>query len=275
LINGEGAAAQQITKHEYILEKIIETTANNQTHHLILAKTGLIKNEFTLLQNEKSKQVHFSKVDRNQIKKVNKIAHADLTNEFEYLDANGRTIGQIGKTGQAVKIENNEEHRYQKKIAYANKVTASIADLSEHWVQPSVNDELDRVSYTFFGLNNKIRYEVDAEGYLIEYRYHLNEKAHTIKYKTPVNAEELALLLTGSSINRLPDRDNARISSVFYDEDGHVLAEQDGAGYVIEYKRDKGGRPTCKTSYANPVMTFTDNYTDIKIEKQPDNDASH
>ena len=136
VIAGEATTAEQVTIRECKQEKIIEKAANGQVHELTLNAAGLVQNEFAQLQDQSKMQVHLTKVVRNLAKKVRVTSHSDLTNEFEYLDATGRVGGQVGKSGQVIKIEYNESSRYQKKIAYANKVSASVAELSAGLVMP-------------------------------------------------------------------------------------------------------------------------------------------
>ncbi len=276
LHEGTESKQSQQTRHEYIDNKIVATSPNGQQESSTFDVKGLLSKDYTALKEMPKPQVHFTSIDRDSTKNIIITKTAGFNAEYTYKDDVGRVVGFVGKSGQVVKTEYNETNRYKKVTAFAKKLDLADIDLKQGLVLPATTEDKDRETYTFYGLRNEIHYEVDAEGYLTEYRYHLNgDISHVICYADAVTPAELNQLKSGGVIDRLPDRNKDRIHSKFYDIDGVLQAEQDGAGYITEYVRDAGSRIVNKITYAVPVLSFTNNYQQIKPVLDEACDAVH
>ncbi|WP_322026153.1 LysM peptidoglycan-binding domain-containing protein [Burkholderia sp. BCC1977] len=122
--------------------------------------------------------------------------------------------------------------------AFANRVTISgakpVADL------PTADSSNDRTTRYFYDADGRLTGELDASGYLTEYRYNgAGERVETIRYAT---ATATALRDRGT-IASLRPRDSAQDVHVnfVYDASGRLSTEIDGEGYVTRYRYDAFG----------------------------------
>jgi|GEM_PF-1052426 len=120
----------------------------------------------------------------------------------------------------------------------------------------------DRTQNYIYNRDGQISGEVDAEGYLTEYKYNAaGELTQTIRYATrvwdtpSVSARMAAIAIARASYNvsslRPAGGDRSEINSyTFYDAQGRVVGQVDGGRYLTETVYDKRGNVAQTIRYA-------------------------
>ena len=118
-----------------------------------------------------------------------------------------------------------------------------------------------QVSYSLYDLQNRVVYEVAADGALTEYVYDVrNGYKTTIHYATLIPLDQMepyGLLPTPELVKRLhkADPDKDRASHEIYDRSGRMHYSVDAANYITERRYDSLDRLIAIISYATPLTT--------------------
>jgi YD repeat-containing protein len=271
---GAESKLSQVTKQEY-KENIVTTRhPNNRVEIKEFDSRDLLKQISDRVADYKEDKKYDYKRDENG--RINIETLPDGNKVVSFYDKQNQLNFTIDQDGAVTQIDSNRQFRYKKKTAYSIKVDvaglASAEDLKDLWV----DDEHHRDSYEFFGTNDKVRFEIDAENYLIEYQYDsLGNVSKQINYSGKVSADELEKLKQGVELARKPSRESDQITSYFYDRDGMKIAEQNPLGYVTQFKRDGAGRIINKINYDTRCLKIAENVEDILPAETPEKDAHH
>lgn len=282
---GENSSLKQVSTHEYKGNTVITTLPNQRKECQTLNSQGLIEKEEIIVGDTDKRETrhHYSAKERVRITEL-----PDENKTFEFYDKQQRLQASVSASGVVTEFSYNTQHRYIKKTEYASQIESSALypvkstadylwsylgyqdqgprqDLLAKALSEQSKPEFDRVSYTFYGVSDEPRFEIDAKGYLTEYQYNSSLKlTHTIQYKNILTDDEIKGLLSGGQINRKPDRKKDRVTSNFYDNDNCKIGEQDAAGYVTEYIRDAGGRVIEETHYNTANLAVENEFSCIR-----------
>lgn len=275
-IVGADTKIAQITRYQYKDNKVITTHPNGRieieeydSRHLLNSYSATVPDE---------KVVRQSKVERDAAGRMIATIAPDGNRVLTGHDHQNRPTTQISPEGSVTKCSYSRQYRYQTKTEYATVVDVSAIkhpdDIDDFAL--TADDKNDRVSYTFFGTGDEVRFTVDAENYLIEHQYDdLGNEIRIIKYADKITDDELELLKTGKEISRIPERSNDQVTSYFYDQDGHKMGEQNSRGFVTRYERDAAGRITQEIHYATQCEKLSTRLEDVLPEEDKENDAHH
>ncbi|WP_143328117.1 RHS repeat protein, partial [Caballeronia pedi] len=127
--------------------------------------------------------------------------------------------------------------RPEKTIVFANRLNFNGNPPSE---LPAPNADKDHATRYFYGQNGQLVGELDALGYLTEYRYNgAGERIETIRYANATNASQRA---TGTLAQLIPGGNAQDVHTRYmYDARGWLIAEVDGEGYMTRYRYDATG----------------------------------
>ncbi len=195
----------------------------------------------------------------------------DGNQRLEFNDHLGQLAFTVSKTGIVKRIVNNEQNRYRTVTHYAK--TIDVAALYYNGLFPVslmlkmemqkaglLDDPNNIISYEFLNDSQKIKYSVDAELCVKEYRYDADlNLLGTIQYKDPLTLDQLNDLMNGKSVVLPYDAKVDRTDKQFFDKDGLLIATQDAAGYVTEYRKNGAGWISESIVYATAAAINWDN----------------
>ena len=143
----------------------------------------------------------------------------------------------IDADGVVTRTTYDDSGRPLSRTVYANRVDPG-ARPSNGW--PVEDRENDRTTRYFYDADGLLVGELDASGYLTEYRYNgAGERIETIRYSRPTEA---GLRTDGTLVQLRPQGDAQDIHvNYVYDRRGQLVAEVDGEGYVTRYRYDAFG----------------------------------
>ncbi|CAM4396465.1 MAG: hypothetical protein LEGION0398_MBIBDBAK_00196 [Legionellaceae bacterium] len=186
---------------------------------------------------------------------------------YDYYDRQNRLGFTVTACGNVTEYQYDRKMRFTKTIHYANPIDVKKIWLNEppqkgeiplastliNVLQTTKNATQDRVSYEFLNVFGLTHYTVDAENYVVEYRYNAFDQVTTkIAYANPLSSEQLNTLLEGKTLfisyNPLQDR----AWHYRYDDNGDNISVQDPAGYVEVYRRNPLGQVIETICYAKP-----------------------
>ncbi|MDR5774170.1 MULTISPECIES: hypothetical protein, partial [unclassified Caballeronia] len=127
--------------------------------------------------------------------------------------------------------------RPEKTTVFANRLTINGSPPQE---LPQADPNKDHVTRFFYGQNGRLAGELDALGFLTEYRYNgAGERTETIRYANATNTSYRA----NGTLGQLTPAGNAEDvhTRYMYDSRGWLIAEVDGEGYVTRYRYDTAG----------------------------------
>lgn len=156
-------------------------------------------------------------------------------------------------------------NRYNSITHYFNPIDISTLalPLTEALLQKNIIPDLnaDVITYKSYDASERLQFNVDGRGAVIEHRYDLQNRETTlITYATPLSPSELSALKTGF-FSRTPALTDI-ISTTYYDNDDHIIATQDAMGYVTQHERNAAGFEQLKTQFSTPIPL---NLTDMPI----------
>ncbi|MFC4314274.1 RES domain-containing protein [Steroidobacter flavus] len=172
-------------------------------------------------------------------------------------DLRGQATFTVDASGAVVRFVYDENGNITSKTAYATKIATSGTlsnGVLETWAdQPANRDvEHDRVTRYWYDATGRLRYTLDAQGYVTELRYNdAGREDKKIVYAAPQTIPSGATTANiGTSIALTPTADQTTTTT--YDAAGRVSRVTDASvqGYYEEYTYDALGN---KLSYRNKL----------------------
>lgn len=252
------------TTYEYIdnQSQIKTTYPNNKVDVEQFDNRGLI----TRIQETASfDNTRTTNIQRDQGGRISVTTRYDGQFNIEFYDRQNRLGYTVSPMGRVVYHTIDAKHRYNITTSYYHPVDPKKlwftyppipgvlpqVSLLEKQLDATQNPVLDRTSYQFFDLSDRVQYEVDADQRVIEYCYdNLNRLIGKIRYDGRLSDELLAKLKQGEVITLVPDLNKDQWWQYFYDLDDNEVAIQDPAGYVTLKQFDTNNRLIQKTVFA-------------------------
>lgn len=276
-----------LTEHDYqdTNSQVRITYPNQKTALQTAGAYGTVSNMAYQAESNTQPQTREAKSYGDAVKRSVTNVQTDQKINYTFYDEQSHLGYSVSNTGLVKSVQPYSDTRYTVTTEYADPINVEDLFLGMPHPDPSLLPEAstlvgilgkrtpskeDRSSYQFHGKAGELRYTVDAAGYLVEHRYNLRGlKVAAIQYAAPVTDAELASLKTSGSLTREPDPSVDRYARRFYNNDGHLIAKQDPAGYLIEYTCDVLGQVVGEIHYAKPVA-FTGTFPDIRPAADPD-----
>ncbi|MCK4608514.1 MAG: RHS repeat protein, partial [Gammaproteobacteria bacterium] len=208
-------------------------------------------NSQSLMITEDSAELRHTQCERDQLGRVIITHKPDGNCNYTFFDRQNRLLYEISADGSVKGFIYSRQNSYVEEIAYANKIPASqlqpfpgivpsIGDLRYLLEPDAVND---RSCYKFSDASGRLKYLVDRENYITEFKYDsLNNLTDKISYHDQLTSDQLQTLLDGGNLGLMPDYTNDRVWQYGYDGNGNKITEIDPADYLTEYRRDAAGR---------------------------------
>ncbi|MDR3491858.1 MAG: hypothetical protein P4M12_07455, partial [Gammaproteobacteria bacterium] len=191
---------------------------------------------------------------------------------FFLRDSIGNIVFQFASNGVVTGTYNNVEKRYKETVHYATPIDLAsstvdipgdeldINDVKEMLRDAGPNPE-DRHHYEFFDSAGRVKYDVDAENYVTEFSYDMNDHiTQKIQYKIALTAAQIDQLKNGESLALSFNPNQDRCTQHFFDLDGLLIAEKNPAGYITTYQNDAAGRMIQSIKAFDPQV-HTGSYT--------------
>ena len=178
--------------------------------------------------------------------------------QWQLFDEAGRKVADVDGNGSLTEYIYNKNNQITQTIAYATVVnTASLVDVSGNpinvalvTVRPPTN-AADQKSWSAYDSANRLVKTVDAGGAVGETTYDGASRVIKVtRYATLVSTAALGAAPTPVAIAPPTNVAADRVARNFYDNDGRLLAELDGEGYLTDYQYDSAGRPVVTLRYA-------------------------
>jgi len=156
---------------------------------------------------------------------------------FNYYDGSDRLIRSVDAAGKATDYVYDGTGQLVRSVVYATKVAASLSDTGTAAISSSADDRATRYFYDADGL---LTGQLDAAGYLTEYRYNAaGQRKETIRYGGVVAVSLRQSDLSTMTASLLDDTDIHQFYD--YDSRGLLVREIDGEGNVTTYAYDAYG----------------------------------
>uniref|UniRef100_UPI0010560C6E LysM peptidoglycan-binding domain-containing protein n=1 Tax=Legionella rowbothamii TaxID=96229 RepID=UPI0010560C6E len=164
-----------------------------------------------------------------------------------------RVAYTVDVTGAVIGYTYNAEGKIASKTAYAQRLTdyqpETLLSKTSFNLSSSATDR--RIHY-YYDLNSNVIAELNAEGYVSEYRY--DRQGHvieTIRYSQAITNE-----LSGDWQLDKPSAQSTDIHTyTFYDAQGQKIASVDGERYLTEYRYDANGQLIERIAYATAIAS--------------------
>ena len=178
--------------------------------------------------------------------------------QWNAYDKGGRLVKTVNGEGAVTETFYDGASRVVKVTQYFETIsTAGLGtEPTPESIAPTPDTARDRTSRRFYDREGLLRAELDAEGYLVEYRYSVAGRRNlTVRYTGRTGeaqraAGTLAELIT--SLGQTPPPSDSTYA--FHDNKGQVLAEVDAANYLTEFEYDKNGNVKRQVRY-HPALT--------------------
>ena len=179
--------------------------------------------------------------------------------EWRLYDAAGRlvrTVGAMGAMGAVTEYVYDGVSKLIQTIA-----RGTLLDLTAFMLNPVAGNAVvaasadDRITWRKYDADGLLRYEVDGERYMTEYRYDsAGRQVSTVRYANQVSAAALA---NGSLAQAVPAAHAQDIvTATAYNGRGLVDTRTDGEGYVTSYTYDAAAR-LAETRQGNRRESFS------------------
>ena len=189
-------------------------------------------------------------------------AGADDRSHWWIYDAAGRLVKTVAPDGAVVENRYDGAGRVVSEVAYANRIDVSaLAQTTITSAQatpaPAQGAQGDRVQRRFYDNDGLLRATLDAEGYLVEYRYdEAGRRVMQIGYASPTDlalrtSGTLAQLLT--AVAAANDAHDIR-AYTRYSARGQVAAQVDGEGFLTESVYDADGNLQRQVRYEKAIV---------------------
>jgi YD repeat-containing protein len=180
-------------------------------------------------------------------------------------NAQGKRTAEIGPDGTITEYMYNGDGSPGRIIRYATRLTsaqlATLVDangrpvekkgtaaltLDNSGLRPAKSTQ-DRTTWMYYYIFDRIPdHTVDGDGIVTQ----IDRDANGRPIKKTVYANRVDVNKQPSSVLPATDAANDRVTRYFYNDDGQLLAEQDPAGYLTQYRYDGAGNLVESTRYA-------------------------
>ncbi|MES9948135.1 MAG: calcium-binding protein, partial [Candidatus Thiodiazotropha sp.] len=184
--------------------------------------------------------------------------------DYRILDGDGRLVYSLNALGEVTENRYDGNGRVIEQIRYDQAISVnpgmSVADVATALATLGYSDtewfDAQR-SHTVYDALDRVRFSIDAQGYVQEHRYDLNgNRVRTVQYDqaiayTPGTGEnEVAALLDSADPHN-------RITQFVYDGADRLRYQIDDLGYVVESRYDAVGNLTDTIGYAQAIAPGT------------------
>ena len=209
-----------VTEYDYLdaQSQIKITHPNHQVEIQHRDPCGLISSSQIIAPT--LKETRTTVYSRDPVGRVIMTTQPGNTQEIQFFDRQNRLAFTVSPSGRVVAIYYDDQHAFTRKTAYYQPI-----DTRQLWLDnpsapgalPQVerliqqlsqtqNPLLDRVTYEFFDLSGRLRYSVDGDQYLTEYRYDVfNHLVGKIAYDAALTDQQQQQLQAGQDLNLKPD----------------------------------------------------------------------
>ena len=209
------------------------------------------------------------------------VTHPDGTQTYVLNDRHNRPILNITEDGFVTYFFHNDCNNYIATTKFANPIDMTLFKKTKN-IEFVLKNQLkrdahnDRTSYVFKDSSNRVRYQIDADNFVIEYQYDCRDlKTNTIHYADALTQVELQVLTDKKSLQRKVDYSKDRVKTYYYDLDKKLTAQIDPDGWVTEYERDGADNIRHEIRYATPYPQSSrpSSFSQITIKPDPAHDA--
>ncbi|KGB98446.1 LysM peptidoglycan-binding domain-containing protein [Burkholderia cepacia] len=171
------------------------------------------------------------------------VSTAQDRSEWRFYVETNRLDHTVDADGTVMQYRYDDAGHLIATTTYANRLDVGLLPDSNTVAADTANDRTIRYFYDNDGL---LRGQLDAQGYLSEYRYNAaGERIETIRYSTATNA---AMRASGTLAQLIPATRPQDIREQYlYDAQGRLRAEIDGEGFLTSYQYDALGNVTQRT----------------------------
>ena len=167
-------------------------------------------------------------------------------------DAAGRPTRRVDAAGFVTETQYDGVGRVTGTVRYANAIDLAsfAANPTAVNATPAANADSDRVSRKFYSTEGRLLADLDAEGFLVEYRYDAAGRlSATVRYadQTPATLRAAGTLAQLRPTTASPKDQTTRY---VYDGQSRVIGEIDAEGHVTEQLYDDRGHLVQRTRYA-------------------------
>ena len=180
----------------------------------------------------------------------------DDRSSWNTYDAANRLAKSVDELGFVTERIYDGADRLSKVVRYWNPISTSLLGdtPAPSAVAPTASATNDRVSRKLYDAEGKLVGTLDAEGYLVEYKYDTGgELVETVGYATATSAAQWAAGTLAQLRPTVVSPDDIH-SYTLYNVRGQVAGTVDGQGYLTEYVYDAAGNRTQVIRYDTPVV---------------------
>src|SRR3990167_6383206 len=221
-------------------QNCVVTEANLRTETSQWNTAGQIISVATAIASSKVTRVKNNTYDAAG--RLSCVQDSDGQTTYQLFDSKNRLRFSITPSGRITAYQYHDVARYHAVIHYKNALPIAESKTlppTFAWIAAQLikDPTQDVATYESVDLNHRLQFRVDGRGAVTEYRYdNRNNKIATIYYDAQITLDELTALKQGQ-FTRIPASCDS-VESINYDNDNHIIAKQDGEGYVTTYQNN-------------------------------------
>lgn len=215
-----------------------------------------------------TKSIPTSTITRSKINtydilgRVCEIKNYDGKITYQIHDSVSRLRYSITGMGRVTEYYYDDINRYSCVIHYYNTLPISeiSSSITVDWVQKNllIDPTNDIRTYRITDISDRLQFEIDGRGAIIEHRYdQQNREIITIRYAVKVTDAQL-IQIKNAKLSLEPSNTDS-VDVIFYNNDNHIIAKQDPAGYITTYDRNAAGFLVSIVQYATPIAIILNN----------------
>lgn len=262
----------QVTSYGYTPAELTTIKPNARKEIISYDNQGLIASETKLVVDaDNTQQQRKTTYQRDIAGRIVVTNQADGLILYTFYDRQQRLGYTVSSTGIVKEYQYDRTHNFNKVIKYANPIDVNQLYLTKipnilptattliNLLSKAADSNLDRCNYKFFDKSNRLRYLIDGEKYITEFKYdELDRKITKIQYAAALTEDQLQSLKAGVDINLQINTHYDRCWNFYYDNDNNKIGEQDPAGYVTEHRYSNTGFIIETIHYANNTLHSPD-----------------
>lgn len=178
-------------------------------------------------------------------------------------DRVGRKVADVGLTGEVTEYRYDAADRLVATVRYATRLsTTALAAVRDPAASPDLSAirpaaaEGDLYTWQVYDAEGRVVERIDGTGSAISYAYDASGRlVSTVDYATRLTEAQLTTFRTAPpAAPVLPaSTDSDRVARTFYDADGRLVGEMDGAGSLRTMTYDAAGNRVAETRYGSAV----------------------